>query len=413
MVLNQQVAGLSMPRMPRLAVRVALGLAVLGLGSGCQMLGGRASEPAPEAPPVVRAAPVVESGPESAIEAALANAASGSADTQAAATTNVVVNASAPKSYTVRRGDTLWGISAMFLRDPWLWPEIWQVNPGVHNPHLIYPGDQLTLAYGANGEPQLRLVRGDALRVSPLVRSTPIDGPIATIPYEAIAAFLGRPSIVSKDDLKNAPHVVAMRDQHLVAGASQDVYVKGLQDAGAGRFNVVRVGEPLKDPETGKVLGYMGVYAASAQVDRPEKISKARLVSSARETVAGDLLFAEERQTIGNITPHAPPSNVDGQIMAVVDGVQLIGQYQVVAVNRGVRHGLEVGHVLAIDQRGEVVPDASCRKSTFSWCVNKKVQLPDERAGTLLVFKTYDQMSYGLVVNVTAPVRIADHVRKP
>ncbi|MGC4029388.1 MAG: LysM domain-containing protein [Steroidobacteraceae bacterium] len=413
MVLNQHVARLAAVRTPGVAVRMTLGLAVLALGSGCHALGSRAPEPAPQAAPVARTAPPAEAGPESAIEAALAREASGAADTQTAATADVTFNSNAPKSYTVKRGDTLWAIAAMFLRDPWLWPEIWQVNPGVRNPHLIYPGDQLTLAYGANGQPQLRLVRGDALRVSPLVRSAPIDGPIATIPYEAIAAFLGRPSIVSQEDIKSAPHVVAMRDQHVVAGAGQDIYVKGLADAGAGRFNVVRVGEPLKDPENGKVLGYMGVYAASAQVDRPENISKARLVSSARETVAGDLLFAEELQSASGITPHAAPANVNGQIMAVVDGVQLIGQYQVVAVNRGLRHGLEVGHVLAIDQRGEVVPDASCHKSTFSWCAGKKVKLPDERAGTLLVFKTYDQMSYGLVVSAIAPVHVADQVRTP
>lgn len=404
MVLNQYVA-----RLP--AGRLALGLAVLALG-GCQSLGNRSPDSAPAAPPAPRA-DTAQAVPENAIEAALARGDAGSADTQAATPGDIAINANAPKSYTVKRGDTLWGISAMFLRDPWLWPEIWQVNPGVHNPHLIYPGDQLTLAYGADGRPQLQLVRGDALRVSPLVRSSPIDGPIATIPYDAIAAFLGKPGIVSKEDIRNAPHVVAMRDQHVIAGAGQDVYVKGLKNSGAGRFNVVRVGEPLRDPETGKVLGYMGVYAASAQVNKPEAISKAVLIQSARETVAGDLLFAEERQSAANINPHAPPPDVSGQIMAVVDGVQLIGQYQVVAVNRGTRNGLEVGHVLAIDQRGEVVKDASCRNGVFSWCAGKNVKLPDERAGTLLVFKTYEQMSYGLVLSTIAPARVADRVRTP
>jgi LysM domain len=400
-------------RSPGALLGIAGGLSVLALTSGCQLL--NRSEPAAVAAPApqARPAPVAESAPENAVEAAISRAENG-VMTTAVAPPAPVMNPSAPLSYTVKRGDTLWDISALYLRDPWLWPEIWHVNPAVQNPHLIYPGDVLTLAYGANGEPQVMLTRGNAVRVQPLVRSTALEGPIATIPFDAIKAFLGKPSIVSKDDLKKAPRVAALRDHHMVAGAGNEFYVKGLQELGPGRYSVVRVGEELKDPETGKVLGYMGTYTGAARIDNVAELSRAMLIDSARETTSGDLLFAEDSQSVStDILPRAAPAGFTGQIMAVVDGVAMIGSYQVVAVNRGSRHGLESGHVLAIDEKGEQVADTACKRSSLSWCIGKKIQLPDERAGTLLIFKTYEQMSYGLVVNTTVPVHVEDRVRTP
>jgi LysM repeat protein len=378
---------------------VALALA------GCQ------TAPVDSEPAATVAAPAATApAPDNAIEAAIARA-----GTEPASTAPVPeLNPSAPLSYTVKRGDTLWDISAMFLRDPWLWPEIWHVNPTVANPHLIYPGDVLTLAYGADGRPQVTLTRGDALRVQPLVRTSPLDGPIGTIPYDAIKAFLGRPGIVSKEDLRDAPRVAALRDRHLVGSLGLDVYAKGLEEKGPGRYSIVRVGDELKDPENGKVLGYMGHFAAIAEAADVAKVTRATLVESTRETEAGDLLFAEEPAAIGSdIVPHAGPADFKGQIIAVVDGVSMIGQYHVVAINRGSKHGLESGHVLAIDQKGEVIADGSCKRSAMSWCVGKSLKLPDERAGTLLVFKTYEAMSYGLIVSTTTPVRVADRVRAP
>jgi LysM repeat protein len=406
---NQQV----MPSLNRTLLAASASAALL-LASGCQLFPGQREKPAERAAPVAAAASAEAATPDNAIEVAIANAPAESAAQEAAPAPTPVINQGAPLSYTVKRGDTLWDISAMYLRDAWLWPEIWHVNPAVQNPHLIYPGDVLTLAYDANGRPQVMVTQGSALRVSPLVRSQPLDGPIATIPFDAIAAFLGKPSIVSKEDLKNAPRVAALRDGHVIAGAGNDVYVKGLRDMGPGRYSMVKVGEPLKDPESGKVLGYMGTYTGAVRVDAVDNVSRAAITDSARETTAGDLLFAVDNQTVSkDIVPRAPPSGVSGQIMAVVDGVSMIGQYHVVAVNRGTRDGLETGHVLAIDQKGEVLEDKSCKRSTLSWCVGKKLNLPDERAGTLLVFKTYDRMSYGLIVSTTVPVRVADRVRTP
>lgn len=391
-------------------------LAILTLAPGCQMLSRGGDEPPPEvAAPVAAPAPIAaQAAPDNAIEAALARAGNEPAPAPEPAPSTPELKSGAPLSYTVKAGDTLWDISSMYLKDPWLWPEIWHVNPTVANPHLIYPGDVLTLGYGANGEPQVQLARGNVVRVQPLVRSTPLEGPIATIPYEAIAAFLGKPSMVSKEDLQNAPRVAGLRDHHMVGGAGHEVYVKGLESHGPGRYSVIRVGDELKDPETGKVLGYMGLFTAAARVDRTGDVTKALLTDSSRETTAGDLLFAEDLQTAStDIIPRAPPAGIDGQIMAVVDGVSRIGQYEVVAVNRGAKHGLATGHVLAIDQVGEVVRDGSCRRTATSWCIGKKMQLPDERAGTLLVFKTYELMSYALVVEASVPVRIADRARTP
>jgi hypothetical protein len=247
-----------------------------------------------------------------------------------------------------------------------------------------------------------------------MVRTSALDSPIDTIPYKAIAAFLGRPGLLAKEDIEQAPKLAVVRDAHLVAGLADNIYITGMKGRGPGRYAIVRVGDEMKDPATGRVLGYMGAYAASARVDQAdEKVTRGVLVESTREAIAGDLLFAEDVQVPGSdIIPHAPPAEFTGQIMAVVDGVTQIGQYDVVAVNRGSNDGLEVGHVLAIDQKGEVVPDGSCKTFGKTRC-REKVQLPDERAGALLVFKTYANLSYGLVIQATIPVRVADQVRAP
>jgi hypothetical protein len=354
---------------------------------------------------------------QTAIEAALTREATmGSTPAPAAAPAapRPVMNPDAPLSYTVQRGDTLWDISSMFLRDPWLWPEIWHVNPAVQNPHLIYPGDVLTLAYGADGSPQISLMRGDALRVQPLVRSGPLDGgAIPTIPYAAIAAFLGKPGLITREELEGAPRIAAMRDRHLIGAVGSDVFVKDLEDHGPGRYNIVRVGDELKNPDDGRVLGYMGVFAGVARVDSVAELSRATVISSARETAAGDVLLPEDTNMMASdIIPRAPATQIDGRIIAVVDGVSLIGQYQVVALNRGASHGLGVGHVLAIDRDGGEVRDGSCRRSGLTLCKGT-VRLPNERAGSVLVFKTYEQMSYGLVLETTMPVAVLDLVRTP
>lgn len=389
------------------------GLAVLTLASGCQTT---ATGPV-LAPTDSTAAPVaVASVPQqTAVEAALAReTAGGSVSVTPPPAPGPALKPDAPLSYTVKRGDTLWGIASMYLRDPWLWPEIWHVNPAVQNPHLIFPGDVLTLAYGADGSPQVTLARGDAVRVQPLVRSSELSGgAIPTIPYEAIAAFLGKPSVLSEDELNRAPRVGALRDRHVIGALGHDLFVTNMGDNTPGRYNILRVGDAMIDPETKRVMGYMGVFAGVAEVDKVESLSRARVIDSARETAAGDVLMPEDLSVVpSDIVPHAPSQPVDGQIMAVIDGVSLIGQYEVVALNRGANHGVGVGHVLAIERAGELVRDGSCRRSGLKLC-RGTLQLPDERAGAVVVFKAYDQMSYGLVLQTTMPVSVNDRVRSP
>ena len=407
----------------RLEARRAAGLIVLVSGilgaAGCSS--GESLTRAEETPPPLPAETTVEQELDSeltATEAAIAM--EGEAPSaRPAEPSSDIINPSAPRSYVVKRGDTLWDIASMILRDPWLWPEIWYVNPQVANPHLIYPGDVLTLAYGADGRPQIRLERGGAARMSPRLRSEPLEGAIPTIPYSAIAAFLARPSIVSAEDARRAPHVLAMRDGHLVGGAGHEIYVRNLDAPQNARFSVIRVGEPLRDPDDGDVIGYLGIYTGTAQVMAPAsgaKPAKAVLTESARETLEGDRLFAAETQVPLNFTLGAPRGEVRGRIIAVLDGVELIGQYQIVAINRGTRHGVEPGHVLAVDQAGEVVRDRHANafsRMSLGEAFAPRVQLPDERAGTLLVFKSYDRMSFGLIVGASAPMRVNDVVRNP
>jgi LysM repeat protein len=328
-----------------------------------------------------------------------------------------VVNATAPTEYTVKRGDTLWDIAAMFLRDPWLWPEIWQVNQQVKNPHLIYPGDVLSLAYAANGDPQVRLTRGGGARLDPLLRSSELDGAIATIPYSAIAAFLERPTVLSKEQVKDAPRVLAFRNEHMIGGAGIEAYIRGLNGAQQNsRYSVVHVGDEIRDPDDGDVIGYQGTYTATAVILNPGETAKAALTDSARETLEGDRLFGGDSEVPLNFMPRSPGREISGQIVSVIDGVTVIGQYKIVAINRGRRHGLEPGHVLAIDEAGVQVRDRHASRlagmklgSAFA----PRVQLPNERNGTLLVFRVFDRMSYGLIVSASNPVRIADVVRTP
>jgi len=327
------------------------------------------------------------------------------------------VNPTAPTRYTVKRGDTLWDISAMFLRDPWLWPEIWQVNPQVENPHLIFPGDVLALTYGADGRPAISLARGGGARLDPRLRSTELDGAIATIPYSAIAAFLERPSLLTREQIREAPRVLAFRDRHMVGGAGIEAYIRGLDGGSPNqRFNVVHVGEAIRDPDDGDLLGYQGIYTATAVLLTPGEPAKAALTDSARETLEGDRLLGTDADIPLNFVPRAPDREVRGQIISVIDGVTLIGQYKIVAINRGAKHGLEPGHVLAIEEAGELVRDRTRKNEggvKASRSFTPRVQLPNERIGTMLVFRVFDRMSYALIVGASNPIRIADVVRKP
>jgi hypothetical protein len=327
------------------------------------------------------------------------------------------LKAGAPKDYVVRRGDTLWGIANTFLKDPWLWPEIWYVNPDIHNPHRIYPGDTVHLALGRDGRTALQVVRGPGsggARLEPLLRSNPLEGPIATIPYAAIASFLSRPGVMTRDEVKAAPYVVALRDDHQVAGMGHDVYVKKLAGDTGTRYSVMHIDEELKDPQSGRHLGYLAIYAGTAQLTRTGPVARATLVSSARETLQGDVLIAETSNPTADFQPHPPRQPIDGRIIAVINNVLLAGQYEIAALNRGSDDGLDRGTVLTIDEEQKVTDDHCAYIDGSSTCfVGHSTQLPVETSGTVLVFKTYQKMSYALILSSTEPVHIYDRVRNP
>jgi hypothetical protein len=314
-----------------------------------------------------------------------------------------------PERYVVQRGDTLWDIAATFLRDPWYWPEIWQINPQVENPHLIFPGDILSLVYLDDGRPVLQVERGGGIeRLSPRVRAYPLEEAISTIPYETLRAFLTRPAILNEDELEELPYIVAQRDG-LMGSAGRDVYVRNTE-AGVGEtFNVVHLGKPLVDPDDDAVLGYEGIYIGSGGISRTGDPATLHLEESAREALVGDYLLQETEPPPFTFFPRAPDEEIDGRIISVVDGVSLIGQYQVITINRGERHGMEAGHVLRIYQTGEVITDPVRGRKLFT----EKVRLPDEPAGTMMVFRTFDRMSYALVMEATNDIAVLDTVRNP
>lgn len=406
----------------RLVVSLAVLLAAM---SGCSHM-----HAAEEASPATPAAPAAEAGETSAAgddltatEAAVGSPSPVTTESEAPATagpSSDIVNPTAPKSYVVKKGDTLWGIASMFLRDPWLWPEVWYINPQVANPHLIYPGDTLALAFGRDGKPIIRLQQGGAARLDPRLRSSPLDGAIPTIPYSAISAFLSRPSVLTNEQIREAPHVVAFRDEHVVAGTGHEVYIADLKATPNSRFSVVHVGDELRDPDDNKVVGYQGIYTATALVSQPGSPTKALLIDTSRETVQGDKVLAADLDVPLNFMLRAPRNDVHGRIISVIDGTQDIGQYQIVVINRGKRHGIDAGHVLAVDSAGKVVRDVYGKQPGYIRYLGgvgtsfaPKVKLPDERAGTLLVFKSFDRISYALIVGAANVIHVHDVVHNP
>jgi LysM domain len=405
-----------------LVARLAAGLLTVGFAlSGCSHFRSHQAPP-PSAPPVTVSGSQPSGAPAepevTATEAAAAAAGTRTVVEPAPAPDTSLLKPGAPMHYTVKRGDTLWGIASMYLKDPWLWPEVWIINPQIPNPHLIYPGDTLALAFGADGRPQIRVEQGGAARLEPRLRSSPLDTAIPTIPYSAIAAFLSRPTVMSSEEINHAPYVLAFRDRHEIAGSNNEVYVRNLSAGENARFAVVHVATPLRDPDDGKVVGYEGIYTATALVQRPGDPAKAVLIDPARETLRGDrLLSSDASATPINFALRAPAAPVRGRIIDVVGGIDLVGQFEVVVINRGKRHGLEPGNVLAVDQAGDVVHDlyrgGRNIGSTAGIAFAPKVRLPDERSGTLLVFKVFDRVSYGLIVGASDTIHVADVVRNP
>ncbi|MGH8496825.1 MAG: LysM peptidoglycan-binding domain-containing protein [Gammaproteobacteria bacterium] len=324
-----------------------------------------------------------------------------------------------PDRYVVVKGDTLWDISEMFLEDPWYWPEIWHINAQIENPHLIYPGDVLTLVF-VDGRPQLRLDRGVTAgsgteRLSPRIRTEPLEGAIPTIPYDVVAAFLSRPTVLDKDQIDDLPYILTPEDGHLMAGAGNEVYVRGTEDGPGTRFNVMHVGKPLYDPDDDEIVGYEGIYVGRGRIERGGDPSTLFLTETSREALSGDRLMPAEIDVPMNFQPRPPEQPVEGQIISVVNGLALIGQYQIVVLNRGERDGLAPGHVLTVYEIGPVVKDAVEKGGGYfsSRLFAEKVKLPDEPVGNVMVFKTSDRLAFALVMNATSEMHVYDLVVNP
>lgn len=314
-----------------------------------------------------------------------------------------------PQRYTVVAGDTLWDISGKFLSEPWKWQEIWRANPQVHDPDLIYPGDTLTLSY-VDGQPRVTLNRGASrgtVKLSPQVRSTPMIEAVPSIPLGAINAFLLSNRIVdTPEQFDRAPYIVAGNAERVLSGIGDRIYARGALDPAHSVYGIFRQGKTYTDPVTQEVLGINADEIGGGEIVATEgDISTLMLQRSNQEVRLGDRLFASEERAINSsFLPSEPGNPINGLIIDVPRGVNQIGVMDVVTVDRGKRDGLIEGNVLAIYKTGETVRDR---------ITGEQVKIPDERSGFLMIFRTYDKLSYALVLNANRSLAVMDKVRNP
>lgn len=328
----------------------------------------------------------------------------------------VSLNPDHPDRYTVVKGDTLWDISARFLEDPWLWPEIWHINPGITNPHLIYPGDEVILTF-IDGKPVLTVQRGPStsslptIKLSPHARASKLETAIPTIPIDSIKQFMQHPRVISKHELDDAPYIVASEEGRLISGTENKVYVRGIANRENIEYSILRPGQAYTNPGGRKkdILGYEAINVGDAKVLKFGDPATLYITKSTREILVGDRLLpvTKEEEISQHFLPHAPDAPVDGLIISVFDGVSRISQFQVVALNLGTQDHIETGHVFAIYQKGETVRD------TINPKMGRNVKLPDERAGTLMVIRPFERISYALVMEAKRDIRIYDAVKNP
>jgi len=320
-----------------------------------------------------------------------------------------------PKQYTVKKGDTLWDISSLFLKDPWYWPEIWRKNEQVKNPHLIYPGDVLTLIY-VNGAPQI-VVNGDkkesygempVRKLSPGIRVTALDASIPSIPGDAIRQFLSKPRVVTKEQFENAPRIIGSNEEHLILGTGDRVYIRGELDKERVRLSVFRPGEELRDPETDALLGYEAKYSGNVHIVQYGDPATGDLTFTEREVLIGDRLLPEDKsKLINTYYPHVPDGKVNGQIISLYDALFGVAQLQIVVINKGERDGMEIGHILSTFTNGATIRDRFDKRSS------KPIKLPDERSGLIMIFKTFDRVSYALTLESERVIHKLDYVHEP
>ncbi|MCG6867231.1 MAG: LysM peptidoglycan-binding domain-containing protein [Gammaproteobacteria bacterium] len=328
--------------------------------------------------------------------------------------TVVEIRETAPTRYVVQPGDTLWDISAEYLYEPWYWPEIWHVNPQIRNPHLIYPGDVLTLYYDGD-RPRVQVTGGPRVaglktaRLGPQIRVEAIDEHSNEIPIQAIQEFIIHPMVVTKRDLDTAPYVVGGQDYRLIFGNEDSLYVRNLDKAEPGTgYAIVRGDSEVHDPKTGEPLGYTTTPVGDARLLRSGDPATLRFLNPKREALVGDKLFRQKRVSDHSaFFPHPPASQIDASVVSLFDAISMVGALQIAVISAGERDGVDEGSVFRVWEEGLEIDDPLAP-------VNKRsVRLPAERAGTVMVFQTFDKISYALVMDATRPIQYGDVVRTP
>jgi hypothetical protein len=355
-----------------------------------------------------------------------------------------------PERYTVVKGDTLWGISGKFLKDPWMWPKIWRMNRSeIKNPHRIYPGDVVVLDT-SSGSPQLRLLH-ETVTLEPGIREEPLaKEAIQTISPSVITPFLSQPLLIENGKLDNAPRIIAGQENRVILSPGTRVYVNNIKEGEGTHWNIYRPGEQLIDPDTKEVLGTEAIYLGDMNIARYGAPATGDIVKAKEEIFTKDRLVVSPDSFQSSFVPHAPETQINGRIMRIYGGVAEGGPNTVVSINRGKLNGLEEGHVLAINRHGQIVRDPEYKDPASNKVVpqDKKlkelnfdvytgsdgkkvvnfekepqqtqvilepgqVKLPDERVGLLMIFRTFDRVSYGLIMNTTDAVYTLDSVQTP
>ena len=346
---------------------------------------------------------------------------------------------SAPDVYVVKRGDTLWGISGMYLKRPWRWPELWGMNlASIPNPHLIYPGQTLYLdkdgAYARlrTTPPGTVEAENQTVRVSPRTRSDSLsDSALPTLKPHLIEPFLVEPLVVEAQELERAPRIVATTEERVLMASGDRAYARGdassplRAEPGEPRFyRVFRDAVAMKDPLSGEILGYEAQYLGKAELIRGEMFedipngkggyvaeyvpATVTLSGTKEEIRAGDRLLPAPARVFTSFTPRAPQLEVDARVVSIYGSFSaaFAAQNQVVAINKGSLDGVEAGHVLTLMTKGDRIKDTTGGYKTT-------IKLPSEVNGTAMVFRTFDRVSYALLLEIREGVRVGDRLVNP
>ncbi|MAD73431.1 MAG: peptidoglycan-binding protein [Rheinheimera sp.] len=336
----------------------------------------------------------------------------------------------APASYVVKKGDTLWDISALYLNEPWLWPQLWQMNPQVDNPHLIYPGDTLTLTYDSMGRPRLG-VNDNVKRLSPETRKTMKgDGAITTLPLSMIRPFLTYEQALSEEQIEAMPYILGTNTATKMAAETHTVYVKGILQPGTS-YGVYRKGKPYVDPESGSVLGYETSLIATARAfrpgreateDSPLEAASMQVLSVKREIKQGDRVMpALEGQSLPAFFLISKPDfEVDGTIIDTTSQLREFSKMDIVVLNRGLINDMQAGQMLGIYRQSPAVidgkngpvyvEDANKLQKMFRNFGENSISMPREKVGELMVFKVAERVSFAIVTSTRRPIRVGDTI---